>query len=61
MPNRAAVTAPSLSDPAMVTARNSQLADSAAMFGRQATLLTGSQGVTTPAPVMRKTLLGGAG
>lgn len=59
IPNRAAPSAPTLTDPALMAQRTSQIQSAAAMYGRQATILTGGQGAQGAAPVQRKTLLGG--
>lgn len=58
-PKRAEPTPPNASDPAIAAARNSALSAATSTYGRPQTNVTGGQGVTTSAQIMRKTLLGG--
>jgi hypothetical protein len=59
IPQRNEPNAPTPSDPAIQAAERSQLTQQGAMYGRAATVLTSGQGDTSPAPVAKKTLLGG--
>lgn len=49
---------PTLSDPAVAQAARQEQLNSARARGRAATLLTGGMGVTAPAPIAQKQLLG---
>jgi hypothetical protein len=58
VPQRNTPNAPTGADPAIQAAQMASVRAAEDTYGRQATVLTGGAGVTTPATVAKKSLLG---